>query len=219
MSVTRRNHFLSLDEAAERLGVSRLRVREAVAQGILLGAKDNRGHLRVDLGGGFLDRTDGVRADPVQLINALFDEIEELQDKVGDSEALTARLSVLVERQQSLLERLTTDGAYVGEGKSAANIEGLANTANKALLLLERATMNLEDSHDESRRLGGLLDKSLTAAESMEHVLGDRQKLIDRQRGVIERLYELSEQMWRHVSTRREGGGFIDRFFRKPKGQ
>ena len=41
--------FLSLAEAAARLGVSRLKLREAIAKGVVPARRDNEGRWRVDL--------------------------------------------------------------------------------------------------------------------------------------------------------------------------
>ena len=48
--------WLSLDEAAERLGVSRLRLREAIAANAIPARRDNRGFWRVSLADGAAPR-------------------------------------------------------------------------------------------------------------------------------------------------------------------
>ncbi len=80
-----RDVWLSLDEAAALWGVSRLRLREAIAAGALAAQRDNRGFWRV--------RSDkpvdfaAQRAPPERLVEALFDEIEELGEALGRAHA------------------------------------------------------------------------------------------------------------------------------------
>ena len=116
--------WLSLDEAAERLGVSRLRLREAIAANAIAARRDNRGFWRVSLAGGAraaISRVKETRADPQQLIELLFDEIEDLNALMSERAESEERMAALIERQQALLDRTlslaeTADRTGTGRG-------------------------------------------------------------------------------------------------------
>lgn len=170
--------FLTIAEAAEHLGQSRLRVREAAARGLLGSRRDNEGRLRIDIpdslrlvaGEGWPDDTSLA---PDKAIEFLFDEIEELRDAEAEKDGLIRDLTALAERQADAIERA---GAILTE-----------KTQNEARLsaLLDRALAHLDQGADRSAHLKALLDHALGHLETTEDKLGEAFKRIrDLERGI-----------------------------------
>jgi hypothetical protein len=128
--------FLPLTEAAERLGLSRLKLREAIAKGVVQARRDNQGDWRVDLTGVTdLSRTiKAVEIDPDVLMTLLFDEIETLS---------TERDSAVADR-----DRLAD---IAGRALDAAEAQGkaLSGTTERAFGLLDRTVAALESAKAE----------------------------------------------------------------------
>ncbi|MEM1316214.1 MAG: hypothetical protein AAGI51_16785 [Pseudomonadota bacterium] len=177
-----KSDWLPLAEAAARLGVSRLKLREAVAKGLIPARADNQGRRRVDLSAAPDDiaaAAAGVVADPAALVAALFDEIEELQTELDDRTATVARFADLAGRQQDALEAAAA--ALERSQSETARLAGLLDraldlaaavehrpddpVAGRALALLEETTSALEDSRAEAQRLSGLVAKAVELAD------------------------------------------------------
>lgn len=152
--------FLTVQEAARALGQSRLRVREAVARGLLKARRDNEGRLRIDL-------TDDPQAAvtagqsgvpelaPDAVVGFLFDEIEELETVLSDRDARIAVLSDLLERQAEMLDRADTA------------LNAAEENQTRLSALLDRALSHLEADGDATERLAGVSDRALTRLESV----------------------------------------------------
>lgn len=123
--------FLPLTEAADRLGISRLKLREAIAKGVLPARRDNQGDWRVDLTGleYFPHQNKGLYVDPQVLVTLLFDEIETLTSE---------RDSASTDR-----DRLAT---IAGRALDAAETQGKAfsGTTERAIVLLDQTVSALE---------------------------------------------------------------------------
>ncbi len=144
--------FLTVDEAAERLGLTRLRVREAVARGLLPARRDNEGMMRIDLPEGLRVAADAdADLDPQAILTFLFDDIEELEVTLAAERAQTARLLALVERQDAALQQADTALAHQ------------TGQLNQMSSLLDRALGHLEASDTKAAHLSGLTDRSLSA--------------------------------------------------------
>jgi chromosome segregation ATPase len=187
--------FLPLAEAAARLGVSRLKLRDAIARGLIPARRDNEGRWRADMTAALVDMTAGSPAAPEALIEALFDEIEELTAERAEAEADRDRLADLLAAQADALERAlaaaeakagdaarlraVTDGALAAAETAAARAEALQATADRALALADRAGSALAAAQADNARLqDGLSEK--TAA-------------LDGQARLLDRLFSLSE--------------------------
>ena len=100
--------FLTVGEAARHLGVSRLRVRQAVAADLVMGRRDNEGNLRIDLSAAIGRNADldlsGATVDAPALMDLLFDEVEELRALLNAKDAETRELTLLAGRQSSAIE-------------------------------------------------------------------------------------------------------------------
>ncbi len=102
------HQFLPIGEAALLLGVNRLRLREAIAKGLVQSRRDNEGRCRVDLTSAPDDLEKAMAltpTEPAALIDALFDEVEELQLQVDERDGHLDRMQSLIERQDGVLER------------------------------------------------------------------------------------------------------------------
>jgi excisionase family DNA binding protein len=210
--------FLTLAEAAERLGVSRLKLREGIAKGVIAARRDNEGHWRLDLSALPSDLRRAVArvpADPADLIGALFDEIEDLGADLARAEEVTARLTALAGTQADMMDRLASLveartaerdrlGQIAGQALTAAEeaetrAARLQTTADRALGLLDRATGTLAGVQDQIARL---------SAEATEK---DRQIADHGTR--LERLFALSEQALARSAPARPAPGLIARIF------
>ena len=149
--------FLSVAEAAAQLGLSRVKVREAAARGLIPSQRDNENRLRLDLTA--LDpaklEQKGKRLSQTALMHALFDEIEELHEDLGARTAEVESLRDIADRQADALEGAATRMEQVAADK--AQLQGL----------LERALAHLEDTENSegNARLADVSDRALTALE------------------------------------------------------
>jgi excisionase family DNA binding protein len=125
--------LLRVAEAAQELGVSRLRIRQMIAEGRVAALRDNEGHWRVRL----LD-TSGHEPDPYKQadpVDLLLDELLEAEWLARQREDENARLRALVERQQSVLQR-----SLDALDAEVARREEAAERADRAELQVGRAT-------------------------------------------------------------------------------
>jgi excisionase family DNA binding protein len=210
--------FLTLAEAAERLGLSRLKLREGIAKGVISARRDNEGRWRVDLStvpGDVKHAVSQVSADPADLMGALFDEIEELGADLAQSQEMTARLTALAGTQADMIDRLTgivearTEerdrlGDIAGKALTAAEeaetrAARLQATADRALVLLDRAAGTLEGVKGEIARL---------SEESAE-----KDRKISDHGARLERLFALSEEALEKAGQSRPAPGLLARIF------
>jgi methyl-accepting chemotaxis protein len=210
--------FLLLGPAAERLGLSRLKLREAIAKGLVAARRDNEGRWRVDLGAVPQDLRERIRATPAApeaLMGALFDEIEELSADLDGARDLSGRLAGLAEAQAGALERSVAaleartaerdrlaglagqalDAAEAAEARAAA----LQGMTDRALAALERSTGAMEAAVAETARL-----KAQAAAQS-EQISGHA--------GQLDRLFALSEQALETAAKARAAPSLVARMF------
>ena len=174
--------FLTVAEAAERLGMSRLRVREAVAMSLIKSRRDNEGRLRIDLPD-VKALTQGAATDlePDAIIEFLFDDIEELETEIDAREAQITRLTALLKAQDDALERsdqvLTEaqndkarladllDRAFLQLEAAGDREKALQRLSERGLETLEAAVQSAEAEAAKAARLHGLLDRAMALAE------------------------------------------------------
>ncbi len=181
--------FLTVEEAALRLGTSRLRVREAVARGMLSARRDNEGRLRVDLPErGHLPPA-GAALEPDAVMGFLFDDIEEMEGAISDRDAQLARLSGLLARQDAALGQ--AEAALTRADAALAQAE-----AGKARLagMLDRAFGHLEALAEREQRLAGVSDRSLAALEAALGQAEMKEQRVSQMAGILERAMHLAEQ-------------------------
>jgi excisionase family DNA binding protein len=205
--------WLSLDEAAERLGVSRLRLREAIAANAIAARRDNRGFWRVSLADGARAATSRVqetRADPQQLIELLFDEIEDLNALMSERAAGEERMAALIERQQALLERaLLLAERPIESGLDAA--ERVVSLHDRSQQLIERAIGKIVASDAEFTRLTALMDRALTTAAGLEAEVTRQAEVAVKQQALLERVFHLAEVSLDRIGGRAGGRGLLTR--------
>lgn len=196
--------FLTVDEAAARLGTSRLRVREAVARGLLASRRDNEGRLRVDLPDSLRLPTDAVSdLAPDDIVTFLFDDIEELEVQLGERDAQITRLITLVEGQdaalgesdaklteaRAALEKVEAQNTKMSQmlDQALAHLEAgaaeardkttkLTDVSDRALQALGAAVTRAETGEAQTQRMGGLLERAMTLAEDGQssHAVTDK---------------------------------------------
>lgn len=159
--------FLTVAEAAERLGQSRLRVREAAARGILTSRRDNEGRLRVDIPKK-LKTLSGEDLSPDAIIGFLFDELEELEASNAEKDAQIAALGSLSGRQADALDQ------------AAQALDTAEARQDKLSDMLNRALLHFEQQDDEQTRMaqvsGRALDRLEQVGDDLEQSLGQTQR-------------------------------------------
>jgi len=190
--------FLPLAEAAARLGVSRLKLREAIAKGVVPARRDNEGRWRADLSGLPDDLAAALRdrpAAPEALIEALFDEIEELVAERAGAEAERDRLAALVASQGAALER-----AVMAAERQASELGRLRDVAGGALAAAEAASARAEAMQaaaDRAMQLAERASAALAAAQAEAAALEDgltaKTAALEGQARLLDRLFSLSE--------------------------
>jgi len=205
---------ISVREAAERLGISSVRVRHYLRVGRLAGFRDNRGHWRIATP---LISVEDLRAGPTIDISAadaadlLVDEIIELKDLLTERDGQLARLGALVERQQVALE----DAARIAgkerneRNSSEARVAQLSEALSRALALSDEAVARLRTTEDDNAKLRADLAQRadelaaalarIDTAEEQKRALGgtlDRALgLLDSSAAQIERGNETRQQL------------------------
>jgi hypothetical protein len=207
--------WLSLDHAAERLGVNRMRVREAIAAGVIGARRDNRGFWRVSLAadiGDVTERMREIRMNPEALVELLFDEIEELNADLAERDSSLERLHALAARQQGMLARalaLAEKPENLGDSKDQ---DRLADLNGRSLRLLETAVGKLEDRDADIAKLTSLLDRAFKNISGLEGEVGRHVEVAERQKSLLERLFEIAnKKLDRLSSSQPRGGGWLER--------
>ena len=203
--------FLSVAEAAARLGLSRLKIREAAARGLLPAQRDNQGRLRVslaDLTGAQLDLS-GQGIDGAALMGLLFDEVEELHEALLIGEAEIEALKALAARQAQALdqavERIEQDAAEKSRlvdllARALDHLEAqpgpqreqkLARLSERALQHLETTGEQLENAVAQSGRFDQLLARAVALAEASKAEGADKTAALGE---AVERAMEILER-------------------------
>lgn len=133
-----REGALPIAEAARRLGVSTLRVRQYVAEGRLDAIRDNRGRLRVELGPDGPRPPRGAAVSPVEL---LMEELIDLREDSAEREVQVERLERLVGELSGLLGR-ALDALATAKDEAAedrAQAAAVGEQTRRALALAARA--------------------------------------------------------------------------------
>jgi hypothetical protein len=206
--------WLSLDEAAGRLGVSRIRIREAIAAGLVSARRDNRGLWRVSLGGD-LDQTrrrmETARLAPEALVGLLFDEIEEMNLLLADRDASLDRLKALVERQDGVIARALSLAEAPPAGQSVDGAR-LSEANDRSLRLIETTLDKLAGRDADIGRLAGLVERSLTTIAGLEAEMTRQTQIAERQKGLLEKLFSLAEtSIERFARSDLRTRGFVER--------
>ncbi|HEX9170711.1 MAG TPA: hypothetical protein VF886_17590 [Roseiarcus sp.] len=197
------SEWLSLDEAARRLGLSRIRLREAIAADAISARRDNRGFWRVSLPEGArvaMRRISETQVDPSKLLELLFDEIEDLNALLDDHTANEARMAALIERQQILLGRaLSLAEKPPASGLDAERVAALQDRSQR---FIEQTLGKIEARDAEVSRLTGLMNRALTTVAGLDAEVTRQADVVVKQQALLARLFQLAE-----ISLDRIGGG------------
>ena len=150
--------YLSVEEAAERLGVSTLRVRKFFAEGLIDALKDNSGRWRFMVPGTGLRHADSASPIPVDPVDLLLDEIMDLRHEVVTRVADIDRLKALVVRQNQLLEKLILEKVALRQTAASAVEADLPRLLEASLNLTERAITMAADRARQMRHLQAEID-------------------------------------------------------------
>lgn len=219
--------FLPLAEAAARLGLSRLKLREAIAKGVIPARRDNEGRWRVDMAampGDLRAATRAVAADPGALMESLFDEIEELTTDLDAAQGLTERWTTLAGAQGAALDK-----AMAALEQAAVARDRFADLTGRALTAATESEARATALQATADRAIGLLDRAAGAIERMKDEVdllktdsGAKQAAIAAHAAQLDRLFTLSEQTLDKAADKtaekvarvpRRGPGLLARMF------
>lgn len=184
--------FLTVAEAAERLGVSRIKVREAAACGLIPFKRDNENRLRLDISGVGKDALQGGKVDQSALMNLLFDEIEDLSDDLRARSAEIDALSDIADRQADALDnaasQIERDAADKARLSDLLELTLSQNARFDALLerALEYAAAGKAAGESDARAMGdtadramAMLDKAIGGAEKSRQATDRALQMLD----------------------------------------
>jgi len=211
--------WLSLAEAAKRLGVNRMRVREAIAAGAIGARRDNRSFWRVSLAADVSDvkrRMQDIRPKPEVLIELLFDEIEELDTDLAERDSSLERLDAVVARQQVTLERALSLAEKSENPGTSSDRGRLAKLSERSLLLLETTIGKIADRDADIAKLTSLLDRAFKNISGLEGEIGRHAEVVERQKSLLDRLFEIADKKLDRLSSSQAGGkGWLNRLRRR----
>jgi HPt (histidine-containing phosphotransfer) domain-containing protein len=213
MKELRSDAWLSLEEAARRLGVSRLRLREGIAAGVIEARRDNRGFWSVPMQDpdDARDRISTARVTPEQLLELLFDDVEEATAALAERDADIERLSAVVERQQALIEQALRLAEGAGSSEAPAAVK-LAQLSERSHALLERALSGLEARDADLSVTTGMLGRALDVAARLEAEVARHAEIGLRQRVLLDRVFAVAESTLDRMAT--NGSGWLRRWRR-----
>jgi Tfp pilus assembly protein FimV len=203
------HQFLPIGEAALLLGVNRLRLREAIAKGLVQSRRDNEGRCRVDLTSAPDDLEKAMAqtpTEPAALIDALFDEVEELQLQVDEREGHLDRMQSLIERQDGVLERsIDILEKYRDEmmRREAQAPEALAGVSERAMSMLDEVTGKLESTLQENERYRELLARAVNSSEAWSHVGEANGEAVEKLGSLVDRALKAGQLLEQEVAQTR----------------
>ena len=213
MSEPRSDAWLSLEEASSRLGVPRLRLREAIAVGVIEARRDNRGFWRVSVQNlaAVRDRVAAARATPAQLMELLFDDVEEATAVLAERESDLERLSAVVERQQALIEQ----ALRLAEGAGSSETSMVAKFAvlnERSQALIDRALSGLETRDADLSTTTGMLGRAMDVAARLDAEVERQAEIAQRQRVLLDRVFAVAESTLDRIAA--HGTGWLARWRR-----
>jgi hypothetical protein len=211
--------WLSLDQAAARLGVNRLRVREAIAAGVIGARRDNRSFWRVSLAADVDDvkeRMRQLRVNPEALVELLFDEIEELNADLAERDSSLERLHAVAARQQGMLARALALAEKPEHPQDSKDRDRLADLNERSLHLLETVVGKLADRDADIAKLPSLLDRAFKNIGGLEGEVERHVEVAERQKSLLDRLFEIAnKKLDRLSSPQPRGRGWLERLRRR----
>jgi hypothetical protein len=207
--------WLTLDEAAARLGVSRLRLREAIAARLFKARRDNRGSWRVLLEGdltGLETRVKAAQLPAETLLELLFDEIEEMNLLLAERDASLERLGAVAARQHEMLDRALALAETRAPTETPLDGARLAELNERSTALIETALDKLAGRDGDIAKLTGIVDRALTTMGGLDAELKRQGEVVERQKGLLERLFVLANaSLERFARSEARGRGLLDR--------
>ena len=211
MSENTSDGWLSLDDAAGRLGVSRLRLREAIAARAIEARRDNRGFWRVSLAAdeaAARRRISHARVDPSQLVELLFDEIEEMSALLGERDADVARMSRLVVRQQDLLDRALLLAESPSAATPAIDAERVARLHERSEALIEQTLSKLRGRDAELTKMTSLMGRALDTVAGLDAEVTRQTEVTRKQQALLDLAFSIAQASLDRFTG---GAGFFGR--------
>lgn len=208
---------ISVREAAERLGISSVRVRHYLRVGRLAGFRDNRGHWRIATP---LTSVDELRAGPTIDISAadaadlLVDEIIELKDLLAERDGQLARIGALVERQHVALDDAARiagrerNERLAAEARIAQLSEGLA----RALAISDEALAKASRAEENNARLKSELAEKARDLSAVTARLAETEAQNKRLGATLDRALKLLDDSTARLALVRESRARVDEF-------
>jgi DNA repair exonuclease SbcCD ATPase subunit len=171
--------FLTVAQAADLLRINRMTLRSAAVRGMIPSKRDNEGRLRLDIthinrAGDTLHVPESAKLAPTEMIDILFDEVEELQSDLQERDEFVARLQEISERQSSAMD--DADRALDEAERNQVRLSAL----------LDRALLHLEAGAERQATFASLSEQSAHLLDAA----GDRLEKSLRQSGQFENLLE-----------------------------
>ena len=138
--------YLTVDEAAERLGISTIRLRLWIREKRVQAVVDNQGRWRVRLDADPSNVAPVPMSDPTQAVDVLIDEIMELRQALNESRQSAERLKILAGRQQEVLAQAIDRAETERAARAAAEERAVAldDRVKRALDIAEAALVRAE---------------------------------------------------------------------------
>jgi hypothetical protein len=203
--------WLSIEDAAARVGVSRIRMREAIAVGLCSARRDNRGLWRIALGENLpalKTSIENARVAPDALVELLFDEIEENSLLLAERDSSLERMNKLVERQQALI----ASALNLAEAAPPLETQRIGAVNDRAAALIETSFQKLTSRDNEVFKLTGLLDRAFATIAGLEDEVKRQADVEVRQKSLLDRLFAIANARIEQFSaTDAHGRGLLTR--------
>ena len=161
-----------------------------------------------------------ARADPSQLIELLFDEIEDLNTLLDERTADGARMAALIEREQALLDQALSFAERAAA--PGVEVERIAALQDRSQHLIEQTLAKIEARDVELSRLTGLMDRALTTVAGLDAEVARRGEVAVKQRALLARVLQLAETSLDRIGGSESGRGLFrrlrDRMSKRPNG-
>ena len=154
--------YLSVPDAAEKMGVSTLRIRQFIADGRLGAVKDNTGRWRVRLTPSAPETAGTYERQSINIVDLLLDEIIDLRHEEAMRTAEINRLKALVMRQNVVLEKA------IARAQEQVALAGLQPLAGSAINLTQRAIRTAEDKQKRLERVEAELSKAMLRIDTRQ---------------------------------------------------
>jgi uncharacterized coiled-coil protein SlyX len=153
-----------------------------------------------------------LRAPPEKLIEALFDEIEELSGALDERGQEVERLHALTTRQQTLIERALR---LAESAPAPPDIHRLTALNEQSQALADRALTKLETREQALNQMNGLMTRALDTVAGLDAEVARQRETAEKQRALLDRVFELARASLDRLSGEAARSGWLARLRRR----